>query len=110
MSELSRPDLDCTSQETAWSGNKRGILHPGQNVKNAGGPEQIWTTVRGEVLDGPQPGAVLQYIKAETWSTWVCCGPEAGFRISQGTEGLLVTPDPGAGYDEWGAGAVQWPN
>ncbi|MCG8347506.1 MAG: hypothetical protein MI924_06965, partial [Chloroflexales bacterium] len=112
MCEFRSPEEDCTSANTQWSGNKRGVIHPGQYVNNNSGSPDIYTDAYGNLVDAGTPGAVRQYISTNNaWDTRQCCGNEIVFRIQTYSNGVYIAnPGEPAGSADFGVGLHYWPN
>lgn len=111
MCEFRSPNEDCASfYNTQWSGNKRGVLQPQQQVSNPG-PQEFYADLHGLVVDATAPGALKQFVTNQGWNDQPCfCGLD-GFRLPRNSGGIYITPDPGAGLDSFhfGPGAAGGP-
>lgn len=102
---------DCTTAQTRWTGNKRGVIHPGQYVQNNTGTAEIYTDVMGMRVDPGTPGAIRQFITTEGWDTRDCCGNDVVFRIQSYSNGVYIAnPGEEAGSAQFGVGKHHWPN
>ncbi len=107
MCEFRSPNENCASfYGTQWSGNKRGVLHPQQQVNNPG-PEEFYTDAYGKAVAAGTPGAIKQFVTKQGWSQTLCNCTADVFRLPKNSGGLYVSPDPGAGNDsfKFGPGA-----
>lgn len=111
MCEFHNRDEDCSSANTRWTGNKRGVIHPGQFVKNTTGSPEIYTDAYGTIVGHDSPGAIRQYITTSGWDTRQCCGNEVVFKIQTYSNGIYIAnPLEVAGSAEFGVGRHHWPN
>jgi hypothetical protein len=86
-----------------WSGNRRGVLRPGQKVKNQGGAEVFYTDAYGKRVEDGALGAIRQFVIGEDWNTWQCCGAEVVFRIQTYSAGTYIPapPEPAGSTEFW---------
>jgi hypothetical protein len=115
MCEFRSPREDCTGPNTQWTGNKRGVIRPGQLVRNTSGSPWVYTDVYGNVVSGEhaehQHGVIRQYISTQGWDTRQCCGNQVVFRIQSYSNGVYIAnPSEQAGSAEFGVGRHHWPN
>ncbi|NJN19251.1 MAG: hypothetical protein HC822_24870 [Oscillochloris sp.] len=115
MCEIRSPEQDCRSADTQWTGNKRGVIRPGQFVNNTSGSPWVFTDVFGNPVDPNSGehmhGVIRQYISTSGWDTRQCCGNEVVFRIQTYSNGLYIAnPTEEAGSTEFGVGRHHWPN
>jgi hypothetical protein len=82
----------CTGA-SPWSGNRRGVLRPGQLVRNSGS-EIFYTDPFGHRVDNQELGAVRQFVTSQGWDTRQCCGPEVVFRIQTYSGGVYIAAPP----------------
>jgi hypothetical protein len=101
MCALRPAEGGCAS--SFWSGSRRGVLRPGQRVKNLGGEEVFYTDAFGKRVDEESPGAIPQYVIGENWDSWQCCGAEVVFRIQTYSAGTYIPapPEPAGSTEFW---------
>lgn len=109
MCEVRTPNEDCTSSKTQWTGNKRGVVHPGQFVGNTTGKADVYTDFFGKVVAAGTPGAIKQYLTTAGWDDQECCGNKVVFRTQPTSNGLYIVDAP-LGSFEFGVGKHHWPN
>lgn len=109
MCEFRSPNEDCTSPETQWAGSKRGVIHPGQLVRNNTGNPYVWTDPMGRVVPAGTAGAIRQYISTQGWDTRNCCGNQVVFK-NQSFSGGVYIADPIESSADHGIGKHKWPN
>lgn len=93
--------LDEGCATSLWSGNRRGVLRPGQKAKNEG-PESFYTDAFGKRVEEGEPGAIRQFVTGEKWDSRQCCGAEVVFRIQTYSAGTYIpAPHEPAGSTEF---------
>ena len=98
---LRRSKDECRSSATFWSGNRRGVLRPGQNVNNAG-DELFYTDPYGRPVEAGETGSIRQFVTHQSWDTRNCCGAEVVFRIQTYSGGVYIAaPREPAGSAEF---------
>jgi hypothetical protein len=94
-------DEGCSVSGDLWNGNKRSVIHPGQQVQNAG-PEEFYTSPLGDPVEAGSPHAIRQFVTRQGWDTRQCCGNEVVFRIQSFSDGVYIAnPREPAGMVEF---------
>jgi hypothetical protein len=83
----------CAATAPYWSGNRRGIRHPGQLVRNQAG-EYFYTDPYGNQNEQGDEEGILQFVTNDGWDSRQCCGPEVVFRIQTFSGGVYIAAPP----------------
>jgi Cohesin domain/Dockerin type I domain len=100
MCEFRSPNENCASfYGTQWSGNKRGVK-AFEKVNNSG-PVEFYTDPYGSPTTAGTPGAIKQYVTNQSFKYSYCACAYDVFRLRSNSGGIYITPDGGAGLDQF---------
>lgn len=109
MCEVRTPNEDCRTSASQWTGDKRGVIRPGQLVQNKTGQTELYTDPKGKLVSRDAPNAIRQFITTKGWDSRNCCGNQVVFKVQPDSNGIYLA-DPKEGSFPFSLGNIHWPN